>query len=274
MKFFHLSLLACLIPSTVSCQIFFKKNYEKYQLEKVPVVFIIPESSEAEVKEDLLALTQEFWLESSSKVMTKDDWIKERAKGTKAVVAEFQECQYTRIETGLYGTTANRFIMEYNRKRILSILVENNITKTDIIYVLKQAQFMITNRSKFSKNISWKKSAEMFGGLLADKTLLISKDHLEKIDVEQIKEVYPYAIELASESKIAEKIMSGDPDYLAINYANYLWSDGNTSSFKIIYSVADGTVVSFSVPKVTVGSFSASQMLKRKDFERIVEAAK
>jgi hypothetical protein len=70
---------------------------------------------------------------------------------------------------------------------------------------------------------------------------------------------------------ITEKVLSNSADYLTINFANYLWSDGKTSSLKILYAIKDGAIVSYSMAKLSFGSSSSGHTLKEKDFENFVK---
>ena len=263
-----------LISSTSFSQTFDNKNYEKYEINKLPVFFIIPDSKENNTKEEMSNLVANYWMDKNYKILTKEEARKLIKQGENGVLAEFQGCYYTSTRNGFYSATSNRFIMEYKGKAILTILIEDNISKADVVYAFRQVQFIIKNRLKFKKSYVWSESASLYGDLLKKKTLLISKNDIRENKIEEIKEVYPYNILIVDEAEKTEKILSGDEKYLTINYGNYLWSDGKTSSFKILYSISDGTIVSFSMPQVSFGGLSSSHLLKVKDFKNFIKECK
>lgn len=271
MKKHILLLCMVLISSNSFCQQFSRINYKYYNVKDLPVYFVIPEIVENSVIEEMPNLVANYWTYKNYKVLTREE--AEPLEKENVVWAEFQRCQYTSRGVS-YGSTANRFIMEYKGETLLTVLVENGIGKEDVVYALKQAQFIINNQSKFKKDFVWKECAKMYGDMLSKKTLLLSKNDFDEKNIAEIKAIYPYAIEIVSEAEKTKIILSGDEKYLTINYANYLWTDGKTSSFKILYSISDGTIVSYSMAKFSLGGFSSGHLLKIKDFKNFMDACK
>ena len=268
-----LVLFLCMTLISVSsfCQHFSKINYKFYNIKDLPVYFIAPEIDKITTKEEMSNLVENNWIDKNYKIFTTEE--AETLKKEKVVWAQFEKCSYS--SRGMsYGSTANRFIMEYKGEPILTVLVENGLGNEDIVYALRLARFIINNNSKFKKDYIWKECGKIYGDLLSKKTLLLSKDDFDEKNLAEIKAIYPYNIEIVSEAEKTKIILSGDEKYLTINYANYLFTDGNTSSFKILYSISDGVIVSYSMAKFSFGNFSSGHLLKIKDFKNFMEACK
>lgn len=270
-----LLVLMFLTSSYAYCQVFYKKDYEKKEIEKLPVYFVLPESkdkNDKEVKEVFTKLVESYWLNKNYKIISSEEVKETIKKNEKIVVARFQGAQYSSLGRGSYGASVNEFAMSINGGvAFLTILVENQISKTDIVYALNQSQFLINNRSKFNKIYIWNEAPKLFGSQLKEKTLLIPKQYLKDMTSEEIKNAYPYKFEIVDESVITEKVLANSADYLTVNFSNYLWSDGKTSSLKILYAIKDGAIVSYSMAKLSFGSSSSGHTLKKKDFENFVK---
>ncbi len=251
-------------------QVIDTKDYDKYNIETLPVLFVAPESEINNIKEELATLATGYWLNENFKIVTNEEAKAALKNKENVVIAEFQGCSYT--NTGIStGRSVNRFVLEYKRKTILSLLIEDQIGKADVVYALKTAQFLIQNRHKFKNPYTWKESPKYFGQQLKQKTLLVPQEYLDKMTADDIKAVYPYPFEVVDESTITEKVLSGSDEYLAINFGNYLWTDGKTSSMKIVYSINDGSIVTYSMAKISFGSSASGHTLKDKDFEMFVK---
>lgn len=250
-------------------QVFNKKKFENYG--KLPLYFVIPESKDIQVKDHFSKLIETYWVDKNIKIVTSDE-VKAATKNKESfLTAKFEGCQYAQTGVGSYGATTNRFAIEYKGDVILATLIEDEIGQVDVIYALRQAQFMIKNKSKFSKPMVWNESPKIYGKQLKEKTLLVPKACLGKMTEEEIKQVYPYKFEIVDDSALSEQVLSNSDNYLTINFGNYLWTDGKTSSFKILYSISDGAIVSYSMAKFSIGAFSAGHILKEKDFKNFVE---
>lgn len=256
-------------------QTFYKYDYEKFHVSKLPVYFVFPRTNPEEL-EEFEALVGNYWLNDNYQIITEERAEEIKKSKEKVVVATFQNVAYYNADYGVktaIGTSVNRFVLLYNNKVFLEIFVEQNITHSDVVYVLNQSSFILKNYTKFKKSYIWKESAKLYGKQLRGKTLLIIDSYLEKITEAEVKNVYPFKYEIVSREVFDQKVKEGCEDCLGINYGDYLFTDCTTASFKIVYSIKDGTIVSYSMPKATVGNFSSKHSLKKNDFERIVKTA-
>ena len=265
-------------------QIITKKFLKNGKLSSKTIIFSIPSLSKKEQQkypdfsENFKEIIHKYWtLNENYKIMNYDDAIKEVKRNKKtSVMAEFVSTYYT-IGTAPIGDPGNMFRLVIPKGpmnvayKALVIFLEDDISKTDIVYSLMLCQYMIKNHDKFKSSKIMKEAAQINGAQLRDKTLLISESELIKLSIEDISAVYPFKFEIVSDRDKEKAILDQNDNYLFIYYSEVATTSAKSEPIKIIFSAHNGAIISWAVSKFSINGIGSRFYLKKKDFKDFVK---
>jgi hypothetical protein len=248
MRILVLLTLSFLFSTPCTSQEFSYGLYKKYNLDQASICIVLPDSAIDASFDKYTELVDTYWKGKGITFITKEEANQAIEQKEKLMIAEFEIIQYQMIETKeRYGQSIHRFVMRYLGEIIMIIYLDDYIDDTDWAYILNQTQFAINNKERIKDYFVYRGSTKVFGDRLPTKTLILSDKDIGSLTLSEIKKAYPYKFEIVSEEEKAERILEGADRYVTIYFGNYLFSQGNTISYRILYDISDGAIVSHSI---------------------------
>ena len=155
-----------------------------------------------------------------------------------------------------YTTAANEIMMVIiEMPSIISSINLPNlyVSEADAVYGIKQMNYVLeklceSEKSKFSNIMK-----ECNGEILKNKTLLLSKDDLDKnLTDEVIRNTYPHKYKIASIEEIDKAIIEQSDEFVIIQIVSVQGGKGNVN-VHFLYETNSGKTVGIVAPSVAFG---------------------
>lgn len=272
---------ALLCVNSLSSQVLVKKMLKKHDLRTMPIEFVVPDLIVYPNTETALEIVKRCWkFNSNTKYVNTYKYTKLELRKSNGAKVRFESNPFEFDRVGGYGANGDRLILSIKDRAIATVQMGSSLGRADIAYAVKMMNFMVENQDNFTRNGIIEESSILYAEQLKTKTLLITKKYLGELSLAEIKEVYPYKIEIKSAAFIEKQILTNSPNYLAIHHATILMSNPNhrSTNMKVVFSTDNSTLVAMSLPKVTtkiaktVNRYSEKLILK--DFKRFLKHVK
>lgn len=141
-----------------------------------------------------------------------------------------------------------------DKKSLIKVYLPNlSPSKTDVVYGLKEIQYILTYLSEGNKFIGILKQIKANNAELDKVTLLIDKDDVdEDLTEDLIKEIYPHPFMISDYETIEKAILEENPQYAYVTIVSVPGGKGNVNAHTIL-GAKDGKIYRYLMPKVAFG---------------------
>lgn len=164
-------------------------------------------------------------------------------------------------------------------KSLIKVFLPNIYpSEADLIYGIQQLQYILRylTASPENKMTNFMKHIRSNTPQLKNLVLLVDKNEVEnKLNVDAIKELYPYSFELVDDEVIDKAVIEKNPKYAYVQIVETPNGKGNVSSHSIV-GAEKGKIYCFIYPKVAIGIKGTSvikynERIKLRHFKKYAE---
>ena len=201
--------------------------------------------------EKILNLFKKYWTINSEIVSKTEDEVKElkKAKNTEYIYLNIKYITDQQIkkngvaQINIYYSYYTFTIQTIDKNKSLGMVTSRSdkLNKMEYLFAINTLQYFIKSTSEGNVRKDLEEDASSNAKLLKEKTLLIPY-YLTELNIEKIKSIYPYKVEISTESNIVSKIEEKNSNYAYV-YINHRWGSCATRFNHFIVDCADNNIL-------------------------------